>query len=169
MHVSPEEIQRFQEQSMNTEDMISFLEHIDNCNYCLEQMLDFEEDFHIPEAPAYLKEQILSHAATPRIQAEKARHTFSYRLQLFYCGVKTTAGVLMALLLLFSVSNMDFAGLASNFTIQKEHTYTQYLSGQHPDYLYQFSQRINQELTDNSEALASYLDDFSSKLFNGGK
>lgn len=175
MHISYEEIKRFQEQSMNKKDMIAFLEHIDNCNYCLEQMIEWEETSCTSKAPAYLKEQILSQAAAPSTQAKKAGNEISYRLQLFYCGLKTAAGVLAALFLLFHAGNIDLGGLTSSLAIHNESADTRYLPPNNPDYLqepnylYQFSQIINQEITKKSETITRSLDDFSKKITNGGR
>lgn len=169
MHISREELDKFQENSMNSQEMIAFLEHIDQCDYCLAQMLDEEDSLPAVQAPAYLKEQILTKAATPAIQAGKTVHTASYRMQLLYCGLKTVVGVMMALFLLFSVTQVDFASLISTASITRELPDREYLPEKHPDYLADFSRKINRELTEGSRALTSYLNDFSNKIINGGK
>ena len=40
MHIDNNDLKKFQSDTMNTEDMIAFLEHIDQCDYCLEQLME---------------------------------------------------------------------------------------------------------------------------------
>lgn len=168
MHISQDEINRFQDDSMSTEEMIAFLEHMDQCDYCLEQILNFEKTSDT-QAPAYMKEQILNRAATPAVQAGKTVSTASYRMQLFYYGLKTAAGVLMALILLFSLSEVDFVNGTPDFTIQTEQPQKTPLSEKRPGHLYDFSQDINHGLAEGSQAITNYLNEFSNKIINGGK
>lgn len=163
MHISHDEIQKFQNDSMNIDEMIAFLEHIDDCDYCLGQILDFE---NCCQAPAYMKEEILTKAATPTVQTGKALSAASYRMQLLCCGLKTAAGVLMALFLLFGISEVNFAGLAP---VSGVHVELPEMPERHSNGLYHFSQDLNQELTTGSNVLTSYLNDFSNKIINGGK
>lgn len=169
MHISREELDKFRDNSMNTQEMIAFLEHMDQCNYCLAQMLEEEDSLPAVQAPVYLKEQILTKATTPAIRAGKTVHTASYRMQLLYCGLKTAVGVMTALFLLFSVTKVDFAGLVSTASITTELPERIYMPEKHPDYLGDFSRKISHELTESSRALTGYLNDFSNKIINGGK
>lgn len=61
MHIDNRDWQSFQENTMNTQDMIAFLEHLDKCDFCLEQMLQQENNMDSP-TPGYLKEQIMTRA-----------------------------------------------------------------------------------------------------------
>lgn len=168
MHISQDEIKKFQDDSMSIEEMIAFLEHMDDCDYCLEQVLNYEKDSDI-QAPAYMKEQILTKAATPIVQTGKTLTTASYRMQLFCCGLKTAAGVLMALFLLFSVSEVDFASIAPESGIFTEFPEMPSLPEKRSSHLYDFSQNLNQGLTEGSKTLNNYLNVFSNKIINGGK
>ncbi|MDO4308334.1 MAG: hypothetical protein Q4C77_16055 [Eubacteriales bacterium] len=168
MHITQDELDKFQNDSMNTEEMIAFLEHMDYCDYCLEQILNFEKSSDI-QAPAYMKDQILTKAATPTVQAGKTVSSASYRMQLFYCGLKTAAGVLMALILLFGITEMDFASITPDHTIQTEIPERPSLSENRSNHLYHFSQEVNRGLTEGSQTLTEYLNEFSNKIINGGK
>ena len=39
MHISEKEKQNFRDGNMTTEDTIAFLEHLDSCDFCLEQLV----------------------------------------------------------------------------------------------------------------------------------
>lgn len=168
MHISQKEFDKFQDDSMSTEEMIAFLEHMDQCDYCLEQILNYEKTADL-QAPAYMKDQILTKAATPAVQTSKTVSAVSYRLQLFYCGLKTAAGVIMALFLLSSVSELDLASVSSDFAIQREISEKPSPSENRSNHLYDFSQELNQSLTEGSQTLTNYLNDISKKIINGGK
>lgn len=171
MHISQEELNSFQQlsDSMSTEETIAFLEHMEHCDYCLQHMLDHEKTFQAAQAPAYLKEQILTKASTPSVRADKTIHTVSYRMQLFYCGLKTAAGVLMALFLLFSVTKVDFASITPEITTQKKLPVIPSGTQKSQNYLQDFSRKINQNLNEGSDTLAGYLTEFSNKIINGGR
>lgn len=67
MHIPQDELQKFQDGTMNTDEMIYFLEHIDQCDFCLEQLLQ-DEETSSEHAPAYLQDKILKKAASPEVQ-----------------------------------------------------------------------------------------------------
>ena len=54
MHIPQDKLQKFQDGAMNTDEMIHFLEHIDQCDFCLEQLLQ-DEETSSEHAPAYLQ------------------------------------------------------------------------------------------------------------------
>lgn len=58
MHIPQDKLQKFQDGAMNTDEMIHFLEHIDQCDFCLEQLLQ-DEETSSEHAPAYLQDKIL--------------------------------------------------------------------------------------------------------------
>ena len=39
MHIPQDELQKFQSGTMDTEEMIHFLEHMEQCDFCLDQLL----------------------------------------------------------------------------------------------------------------------------------
>ena len=77
MHIHKEELDSFENNSLNSQDMIAFLEHLDTCDFCLEQLIQ-EESVNSIQAPAYLKKQIMKKAASPEIQASKAAAAASF-------------------------------------------------------------------------------------------
>ena len=84
--------------------MIAFLEHLDQCDFCLDQMIEEEIRNTDQPAPDYLAEQILNRAAAPDVQAAKAVRTTSRKMQLFYYGLRTATGMIAALFSSFCYS-----------------------------------------------------------------
>lgn len=161
MHISEKEKQNFRDGNMTTEDTIAFLEHLDSCDFCLEQLVQEE---HFAATPAYLKEQILQTALSPEVQVTKAAHTTSHRMQTFYYGLRTALGVATALFLLFSIDQIEFAPHTWSPEVKTEAPVTR-PSGSR---LYDLSQKFGQSLTDSTTTVTEYLNDFSNKLLNGG-
>ena len=167
MHLSEKDCSSYFGPSMDTDEMIALLEHLDQCSYCLEQMIEKEEHSSV-KAPDYLKEQIMDKISSPSIQVEKTMNTASYRLQIFYCGLKTAAGVLMALFLLFSISHgltsaqMTFSAGSIENAIKSESI------SPGPKHLSQVSRSIGQWLSSGSTAFSRHLSDISNTLINGG-
>ena len=58
MHINSNDLNNFQNEEMNTDEIIAFLEHMNHCNYCLNQLVDEYTD-HASSAPAYLKGTIM--------------------------------------------------------------------------------------------------------------
>ena len=52
MHINNNDLEKFQNDVMNTDEMISFLEHLDQCDYCLEQLIEHSEQDTQTVAPA---------------------------------------------------------------------------------------------------------------------
>lgn len=48
MHIPQDELQKFQSGTMDTEEMIHFLEHMEQCDFCLDQLLQEEETASAP-------------------------------------------------------------------------------------------------------------------------
>ena len=42
MHIPQDELQKFQDGTMNTDEMIHFLEHMEQCDFCLDELLQNE-------------------------------------------------------------------------------------------------------------------------------
>lgn len=177
MHIQDNDLKAFTENTMNTDEMIAFLEHLDNCDFCLEEMLSRERQLPDIATPAYLKEQILNKTASAEIQASKAVSTASYRMQRFYHGLRTATGVIAALFLLFTIGQMDFAEVQPHLVIQRE---VQRAPDSRMDsrmdnrmelrnYLHDFSKELSDGLSDSSRKMTKYLNKLSNKLINGGK
>lgn len=88
MHIDNNDLKKFQSDTMNTEDMIAFLEHIDQCDYCLEQLMENEAHNTQSIAPAYMKETIMQRALAPDVQVQKATLETTHKMKLFYEGLQ---------------------------------------------------------------------------------
>lgn len=45
MHINSNDLNNFQNEEMNTDEIIAFLEHMNHCDYCLNQLVDeYTED-----------------------------------------------------------------------------------------------------------------------------
>ena len=71
MHIPQDELQKFQSGTMDTEEMIHFLEHMEQCDFCLDQLLQEEETASAP-APSYLQEEIMKKASSPWAMRQQA-------------------------------------------------------------------------------------------------
>lgn len=167
MHIEKNDLKNFQSNTMDTQDMIAFLEHLDQCSFCLDQLIHEEEETCSLTTPVYLKEQILTKAASPDVKAVKAASETSRRMQLFYYSLRTAAGVVAALFLLFTVSQVDFTSIQPKPSV---HTETHQPSARPgSSHLSDFTQEIGKGISDGTRKFTSYLSDFSNKLVNGGK
>ena len=50
MHINSNDLNNFQNEEMNTDEIIAFLEHMNHCDYCLNQLVDEYTD-HASSAP----------------------------------------------------------------------------------------------------------------------
>ena len=164
MHIDKNDLIEFDNGTMNEQELIEFLSHLDHCDSCLDQMI--EQENHSPvTAPSYLAEQIMDKAISSEVQFARAANKVSRKVQFLRYGLQTAAGVAAALLLLFSIPDIDFSELRSNCSsVQSERTVQE-----HSSQLYDFSRGINQSICDGTSYLVQYISDFSSKLMNGGK
>ena len=157
MHIDKNDLIEFDNGTMNEQELIEFLSHLDHCDSCLDQMI--EQENHSPvTAPSYLAEQIMDKAISSEVQFARAANKVSRKVQFLRYGLQTAAGVTAALLLLFSIPDIDFSELRSERTVQE-----------HSSQLYDFSRDINQSICDGTSSLVQYISDFSSKIMNGGK
>ena len=164
MHIDKNDLIEFDNGTMNEQELIEFLSHLDHCDSCLDQMI--EQENHSPvTAPSYLAEQIMDKAISSEVQFARAANKVSRKIQFLRYGLQTAAGVAAALLLLFSIPDIDFSALRSNYSsVQSERTVPE-----HNSQLYDFSRGINQNICDGTSSLVQYISDFSSKIMNGGK
>lgn len=164
MHIDKNDLIEFDNGTMNEQELIEFLSHLDHCDSCLDQMI--EQENHSPvTAPSYLAEQIMDKAISSEVQFARAANKVSRKVQFLRYGLQTAAGVAAALLLLFSIPDIDFSELRSNYSsVQSERTVQE-----HSNQLYDFSRGINQSICDGTSSLVQYISDFSSKIMNGGK
>lgn len=169
MHIQDKSLKAFEDNTMDTDEMIAFLEHLDSCDFCLEEMLCREQQTPDITTPAYLKEQILDKAASTEVQAYKAVSTASYQMQRFYHGLRTATGIIAALFLLFTIGQMDFTEIQPHLVVQKEVQRIPDSRTEYKSYLYDFSMELSNGLSDGSRKMSDYLSKLSNKLINGGK
>lgn len=100
MHIPQDELQKFQDGTMNTDEMIHFLEHMEQCDFCLDELLQ-NEDAASEYAPSYLQDEILKKAASPEVQASRKIHETAYWMKLLCAGLRTAVGMGVALIMLF--------------------------------------------------------------------
>ena len=164
MHIDKNDLIEFDNGTMNEQELIEFLSHLDHCDSCLDQMIE-QENHSLVTAPSYLAEQIMDKAISSEVQFARAANKVSRKVQFLRYGLQTAAGVAAALLLLFSIPDIDFSELRSNCSsVQSERTVQE-----HSSQLYDFSRGINQSICDGTSSLVQYISDFSSKIMNGGK
>ena len=164
MHIDKNDLIEFDNGTMNEQELIEFLSHLNHCDSCLDQMI--EQENHSPvTAPSYLAEQIMDKAISSEVQFARVANKVSRKVQFLRYGLQTAAGVAAALLLLFSIPDIDFSELRANYSsVQSERTVPE-----HNSQLYDFSRGINQSICDGTSSLVQYISDFSSKIMNGGK
>ena len=164
MHIDKKDLIEFDNGNMNTQEVIEFLSHLDHCDFCLKQMIE-QEDSSTDTAPAYLMEQILDKADSGEVQLARAANKASRKMQLLHYSLQTAAGVIVALLLLFSIPNLDFTSLHQDTSSQINKTLPEHEDSR----LYQFTRELGQNIGDGTGSFIKYISDFSSKLMNGGK
>ena len=157
MHIDNNDLKKFQNDTMNTEDMIAFLEHIDQCDYCLEQLMENEAHNTQSIAPAYMKETIMQRALAPDVQVQKATLETTHKMKLFYEGLRTVVGVALALIMLFSL------GQAELFSAQTTAARQDAKNSFHI-----FSSSITDGLSDGSQKIVDCINSISSTISNGG-
>ena len=124
-----------------------------------------QEDSSTDTAPSYLIEQILTKADSGEVQLARAANKASRKMQLLHYSLQPAAGVIVALLLLFSIPNLDFTSLHQDTSSQINKTLPEHEDGR----LYQFTRELGQNIGDGTSSFIKYISDFSSKLMNGGK
>ena len=124
-----------------------------------------QEDSSTDTAPSYLMEQILTKADSGEVQLARAANKASRKMQLLHYSLQTAAGVIVALLLLFSIPNLDFTSLHQDTSSQINKTLPEHEDSR----LYQFTRELGQNIGDGTSSFIKYISDFSSKLMNGGK
>lgn len=147
MHIPQDELQKFQDGTMNTDEMIHFLEHMEQCDFCLDELLQNED------------------AASPEVQASRKIHETAYWMKLLCAGLRTAVGMGVALIMLFSVSQTDFTALhPSPETKVKISSSLDIGSG-----LNQLSMQVGSQLSEHSQKISNNLNDLTNKIINGGK
>ena len=160
MHIPQDELQKFQDGTMNTDEMIHFLEHMEQCDFCLDELLQ-NEDAASEYAPSYLQDEILKKAASPEVQASRKIHETAYWMKLLCAGLRTAVGMGVALIMLFSVSQTDFTALHPKVKISSSLGIGSGLN--------QLSMQVGSQLSEHSQKISNNLNDLTNKIINGGK
>lgn len=164
MHIPENELEKFQNGTMNTDEMIHFLEHMDQCDFCLEQMIQ-DEKTASEQAPSYLQEEILKKASSPEVKVSRKIHETTYGMKLFCAGLRTAVGMGVALAMLFSVSQADFTTLQTSRNAPSKIS----SSFDFGSDLNHFSDQISSRLSSHSQKISDNLEKFTNKIINGGK
>ena len=164
MHINNNDLSNFQDEEMNTDELITFLQHLDTCDYCLEQLIDAQSESPAP-APAYMKETIMKRAAAADTQVQKTAVNATHQMRIFYQGLRTVVGVVLALIMLFSLGQMDWftpqlpQSTAGSAQARRE-AQTSFRN---------FSDNLTDGLTDGSKKVVDYINSISNTITNGGK
>lgn len=139
---------------MTPDETAAFLSHIQTCDFCLEQMLEFESNNPIC-APAYLMSETLEKADSIKV---------SHRFQLLRYSLRTVASVAASLILLFGIGNIDISSLQPAYDVQA----STIIHDRKASIFSDFTKDISQTISVNTHYLTKSLNDLSSKIMNGG-
>ena len=158
MHINSNDLNNFQNEEMNTDEIIAFLEHMNHCDYCLNHTDDASS------APAYLKGTIMERVTAPDIQIQKTAADATYKMRLFYEGLRTVVGVVLALVMLFSLEQIDFVSpqLPQSTAVSSE-TRREIRTS-----LRNFSNGITDGISDAPQKVVDYINSISNTITNGG-
>lgn len=148
MHIQDEEFNKFHEGVMEPERIVYILEHTKNCDYCAERLMNMNSD-EMLVTPTYLKDKMIKRTQMLDVKAEVQIKATSKNIQLLLYGLKTTAAVLGALLILFSVGHIN----TSNYI----ETLDTNITSSWCDKLY-----------DKSNNVVDMMNEYSNKIINGG-
>ena len=149
MHINSNDLNNFQNEEMNTDEIIAFLEHMKHCDYCLNQLADEYTD----------------HASSaPDIQIQKTAANATYKMRFFYEGLRTVVGVVLALVMLFSLGQMDFVSpQLPQSTAKSSETRREIRTS-----LRNFSNGITDGISDAPQKVVNYINSISNTITNGG-
>lgn len=164
MHINNNELKDFKNDAMSTQEIIAFLQHMEQCDYCLEQMLDQQQTDLSPQAPAYLKETILNRADSLDIQVEKTALNAERKVNRYFQGLRTMVGIALALIMLFSLGESDL------FTFQNREPFSQETTVQNriQSSLSFISSGVTDGLSNGSQKFINCMNSISTTITNGG-
>ena len=163
MHINSNDLNNFQNEKMNTDEIIAFLEHLDHCDYCLDQLIEEHAD-HASPAPAYLKGTIIKRVASPDIQVRKTAADATHKMRLFYEGLRTVVGIVLALVMLFSLGQINFISpQVPQSTAKSSETRREIRTS-----LRNFSDGITDGISDTPQKVVDYINSISNTITNGG-
>lgn len=137
-------------------ELLDFLEHLSSADSGWEDPEQtLKEARSLRPAPAYLKEQILERSQMPDVKLEQSAKATSKQIQLFFYSLKTAAAVGIALLLLSTVSNVDMTAVSQPYPSSAEDT--------------SISRKFGEQIRENNNKVAGYLNQISNYLLRGEK
>jgi hypothetical protein len=159
-HVSDVDLISYQQDLMNPQEKITFLEHISTCNYCAERLANSMTQDMIT-APRYLKENIMKATKRPEVQlAHKAKQT-SKQMQLFLYSLKVGTATIGALLLLFLA--MNFSSVTSSINVPEN-------NDRNNENNISFTTTIREKMDDVSNSLLDFTNNImKTEVFNNDK
>lgn len=165
MHIESERLIAYSNNKIvDIKELIDILEHIGTCDYCAGLLAEIESDVKEDElhimAPKYLKAQIIERSEKLDIKAEITVKKTSKNMQLLIYSLKTTAAVIGALILLFSVSNINM-----DYSIpQKQQIEREYQGKEN----YNEEINISRKIAEKSNEISNTINDISNIILNGG-
>lgn len=163
MHIDEQDLIKFQSGTMTPDETAAFLSHIETCDFCLEQMLEFGSNDPVC-APAYLMSETLEKADSIEVSLARTTYKVSHRLQFLRYSLRTIASVTASLVLLFGISNIDISSLQPAYNVQASII----IHDRKPSVFSDFTKDISQTISQSTHHLTQSLNDLSSKLMNGG-
>lgn len=149
MHIENEDFNKFHKGILEPKKLVYVFEHIEKCDYCAERFMNIESEDRL-EAPAYLKENIIKRTQMLDVKAQVQIKTTSKQVQLLLYGLKTTAAVLGALFLLFSVGQI------------KTTNYMEYVNNS------KATTSLSNQLSEKSNYVVHVMNQYSNQIVNGG-
>jgi hypothetical protein len=105
-HISQAELIQFQNDLMDPQEKIKFLEHISTCDFCAEQFADGMIGQTLT-APPDLKGNLLSAVKRPEIQIARKVNETSKRMQLLWYSIKVGTAAIGAFTVLILAMNFS--------------------------------------------------------------
>lgn len=150
MHIDDKVLQNYHKGILETKELVEVMEHIETCSFCADRLMSIEEE-DIIQSPRYLKETILKRTQMPDVKINIHMRNTSKKAELFQYSFKTTAAVIGALILLFSISYVN----TSNVMERKERV--------------SVSSNLGGQLYEKSNKVIHNINCFSNEIINGGR
>ena len=100
----------------------------------------------------------MERVTAPDIQIQKTAANATYKMRFFYEGLRTVVGVVLALVMLFSLGQMDFVSpQLPQSTAESSETS-----------LRNFSNGITDGISDAPQKVVNYINSISNTITNGG-
>ena len=166
MHIEKIQLQKFQQNQLDTDEYLTVLEHVATCTFCANALADVEMEHAAIEAPKNLKDQIMVRAKQPDVVISAKVKQTSRKMQMLVYGARTVTAVIIALFLLNVVSHFQMSMYGSDTGSQ---------NGQRTDYVTQeekepgWSQQITLGIGNGSRAVLNEIANVSNYLIGGGK